>query len=59
MKKFKITQRRSIIGRPERQRRTMIALGLRRMHQSIEVEGTPQIMGMIGKVKHLITVEEL
>ena len=58
MKKIKITQSRSIIGRPERQKRTIAALGLRRMHHTIEVEGTPQVLGMIEKVKHLLTIEE-
>ena len=58
-KKLKITQVRSIIGRPARQKRTMAALGLRRINHSREVVATPQIMGMIDKVKHLITVEEI
>jgi len=59
MKKVKITQTRSIIGRPERQKRTVRALGLTKMHQSVEKEATPQVMGMINKVKHLLSVEEL
>ncbi|MCB0805632.1 MAG: 50S ribosomal protein L30 [Bacteroidales bacterium] len=59
MKKYKITQVRSIIKRPEDQKRTMAALGLRKMNQSKEVEGTPQVMGMINKVKHLLNVEEI
>jgi large subunit ribosomal protein L30 len=59
MKKVKITQTRSIIGRPERQKRTVAALGLHKMHQSIELEATPQVLGMIHKVKHLLSVEEL
>jgi large subunit ribosomal protein L30 len=59
MKKLKITQNRSIIGRPLRQKRTIAALGLRRMHHTIEVEATPQILGMIDKVKHLISIEEV
>ena len=59
MKKLRITQVRSIIGRPARQKRTMAALGLRRINHTREVEATPQIMGMIDKVKHLITVEEI
>ena len=58
-KKLKITQVRSIIGRPARQKRTMAALGLRRINHTREVVATPQIMGMIDKVKHLITVEEI
>lgn len=59
MKKYKITQVRSGIGRPGNQKKTLIALGLRKIHQSREVEGTPQIMGMIEKVKHLLTIEEI
>ena len=58
-KKLKITQVRSIIGHPARQKRTMEALGLRRINHSREVVATPQVMGMIEKVKHLITVEEI
>ena len=59
MKKLRLKQVSSIIGRPARQKRTMAALGLRRINHTREVEGTPQIMGMIDKVKHLITVEEI
>ena len=57
--KLRITQVRSIIGRPADQKRTMEALGLRRINHSREVVSTPSIMGMINKVKHLIKVEEL
>ncbi|MCK4637890.1 MAG: 50S ribosomal protein L30 [Bacteroidales bacterium] len=59
MKKFRIKQVRSGIGRTKDQKRTLQALGLRRMQHSIEVEATPQILGMINKVKHLLLVEEL
>ena len=59
MKKIKVTQVKSIIDRPERQKRTMKALGLRKLNASVEVEATPQILGMVTKVNHLITVEEL
>ncbi len=58
-KKLKITQVRSIIGHPARQKRTMEALGLRRINHSREVVASPQVLGMIEKVKHLITVEEI
>ena len=58
-KKLKITQVRSIIGRPARQKRTMAALGLRRINHTREVVANPQVLGMIEKVKHLITVEEI
>jgi large subunit ribosomal protein L30 len=59
MKKIKITQVKSIIDRPERAKRTMAALGLRKMNASVEVEATPQILGMVSKVNHLIKVEEV
>ncbi len=59
MKKFRIKQVRSGIGRPKDQKRTLQALGIRRMQHSIEVEATPQILGMINKVKHLLLIEEL
>jgi large subunit ribosomal protein L30 len=58
MKKIKITQVKSGIDRSERQKQTLIALGLRKMHASKEVEATPQILGMVNKVQHLIKVEE-
>jgi large subunit ribosomal protein L30 len=59
MAKAKITQVRSLIKRPETQVRTMQALGLRKPNQSVEVELTPSIIGMIKKVNHLISVKEL
>lgn len=59
MAKIKITQVKSGIDRSERQKRTLIALGLRKMHATVEVEGTPQILGMVNKVNHLIKVEEI
>ncbi len=59
MNKIKITQVKSVIDRSERQKKTMVALGLRKMNASVEVEATPQIRGMVTKVFHLVTVEEL
>jgi large subunit ribosomal protein L30 len=59
MSKLKITQVRSGIGKPARQKRTLVALGLRRMHQTVELEASPQIMGMIEKVRHLVKIEEV
>ena len=59
MKKIKVTQVKSVIDRPERQKRTMVALGLKKMNASVEVEATPQILGMVSKVNHLVAVEEL
>ncbi|MFP5040242.1 50S ribosomal protein L30 [Parasediminibacterium sp. JCM 36343] len=55
----KITQVKSGIDRSLRQKKTLVALGLRKMHAVKEVEGTPQILGMIKKVSHLVKVEEL
>ena len=58
MAKIKITQVKSKIGSSKRQKKTLEALGLRKLNNTIEVEGTPQILGMINKVRHLITIEE-
>ncbi|NCA86951.1 MAG: 50S ribosomal protein L30 [Clostridia bacterium] len=59
MSKIKIKQIRSGIGRPIDQKRTLVALGLNKMHRTVEHEINPQIMGMINKVKHLLEIEEL
>lgn len=59
MKKLKITQIRSIIDRPERQKRTIEALGLGRPNYVVIHNDTPQIRGMIRKVSHLVKVEEI
>ncbi|MBC7688042.1 MAG: 50S ribosomal protein L30 [Aquabacterium sp.] len=59
MKKIQITQVKSVIDRPERQKRTMVALGLNKMNATVEVEATPQILGMVRKVNHLIKVVEM
>jgi large subunit ribosomal protein L30 len=59
MAKIKITQVKSAIDRPERQKLTLKALGLNKLNASKEVEATPQILGMVNKVNHLIQVEEI
>ncbi len=59
MKKIKITQVKSGIDRSERQKQTLIALGLRKLNATKEVEATPQIIGMVNKVSHLVKVEEI
>ncbi len=59
MKKLRISQVRSAINRPKRQKQTLEALGLRKLHRTKEVEATPAILGMIEKVKHLLKVEEI
>ena len=58
MPKLTITQTRSQIRRPGDQKRTLKALGLGRIGRTVEHEATPQIRGMVQKVRHLITVEE-
>ncbi len=58
MAKVKIIKVKSAINRTIRQKRTLEALGLRRMNQSVELEATPQIMGMIRKVSHMVTAVE-
>ena len=58
MAKIKVTQIRSRIGSTKRQKKTLDALGLRRMNRTVEVEGSPQVLGMVNKVKHLVKVEE-
>lgn len=58
-KVLRITLTRSPIGYSYRQKRTIRALGLQRMHQTVEQEDTSVIRGMIAKVKHLVTVEEV
>jgi large subunit ribosomal protein L30 len=57
MEKVKVTQIRSVIGRPQRQKLTMVALGLTKMNKTVEHNATPQILGMIDKVQHLVKVE--
>jgi large subunit ribosomal protein L30 len=59
MSKIKVTQVKSGIDRSERQKRTLRALGLRKMNSSVEVEANDQIKGMVAKVLHLVKVEEL
>ena len=59
MQKVKITLIRSTITRPKDQKATVLALGLKKMHHSVEVNGSPQVMGMINKVNHLLKVEEV
>ena len=59
MAKIKITQVKSGIDRPERQKLTLKALGLKKRHASTDVEATPQILGMVRTVEHLVKVEEV
>lgn len=59
MAKIKIKQVKSVINRPRRQKATIAALGLRKMNQEVVHEATPQILGMVAKVDHLVEVEQL
>ncbi len=59
MKRLKIKQIKSGIDRPEIQKRTLRALGITKMHVAVEVDATPQIEGMINKVRHLLSIEEI
>lgn len=56
--KIKVTQIRSGIGFAKKQRETLKGLGLRKMHQTRELEDTPAVRGMINKIPHLVKVEE-
>lgn len=58
MAKIKFKQYKSSSGMSKRQLRTLESLGFRRMNQVIEVEGTPQILGMFNKLKHLLKIEQ-
>jgi large subunit ribosomal protein L30 len=59
MKKIRITLIKSVIDRPETAKRTVVALGLKKLNASVEVEATPQILGMVRRAGHLLKVEEL
>jgi large subunit ribosomal protein L30 len=59
MAKIKITQVRSGIGSDKRQKATLIALGIKKLNHSVVHEVTPQIMGMVAKLHHLVIVEEV
>ena len=58
MAKIKVTFVNSPIGRPERQKRTLISLGLKKLNQTIEHDASPTIIGMVNKVQHLVSVKE-
>ena len=58
MAKIKVTLVNSPIGRPERQKRTLISLGLKKLNQTIEHDASPTIIGMVNKVQHLVSVTE-
>ena len=59
MAQLRITQIKSAIDRSKKQKDTLKALGLRKINQTVEQTASPQILGMVNKVQHLITVEEV
>jgi len=59
MAKIRITQVKSKNGKPERQKRTLEALGIRKLNHSVDHEATPQILGMVEKIRHLVKVENI
>ncbi len=59
MSKLKITQIRSVIKRPKNQKLNIIALGLGKINRFVEVEETPEVLGQIEKVKHLVEITKL
>jgi large subunit ribosomal protein L30 len=59
MAKLKITQVRSAINCPKRQKNTLVALGIRKVNHTVEHEATPQIKGMAAAISHLVKVEEV
>jgi large subunit ribosomal protein L30 len=59
MKKLRVTQIKSGIKQPERQKRTLRALGITKMNRPIDKEGSPQVLGMIKAIAHLLKVEEI
>lgn len=59
MATLRITWKKSGIGHPEDQKRTVRALGLRRLHQTVERPDTRSIRGMVHKIRHLVTVQEV
>ena len=59
MGKIRITQTRSKIGQTVRQKRTLDALGLKRISHTVGLEATPQVLGMVSKISHLLSIEEV
>jgi large subunit ribosomal protein L30 len=58
MAKIKITQTGSPIRRDKTQRATLVGLGLNKLHRTVEIEGTPEVLGQVKKVHHLLKVED-
>jgi large subunit ribosomal protein L30 len=58
MAKIRITQTGSPIRRDKTQRATLVGLGLNKLHRMVEIEGTPEVLGQVKKVQHLVRVED-
>ena len=58
VRKIKVTQVGSPIGRPDVQRKTLVGLGLNKLHRTRVLNATPEVLGMVNKVNHLVKVEE-
>lgn len=58
MAKIKVTKKKSVINRTKNQKLTLLALGLKKIGQTVEHDATPNILGMVNKVKHLVSFEE-
>lgn len=59
LKEIKITQIKSAIGSPKDQKLTMVALGIKKLNHSVVHKATPQILGMVKKVRHLVVTEDV
>ena len=57
--KINVTLKKSMIGKPEKQRRVLRGMGLKKLNQTVQLENTPAIRGMIQKVSHLVEAEEI
>lgn len=59
IKEIKITQIKSAIGSPKKQKLTVQALGIHKMNQTVVKKATPQVLGMVNKVRHLVKIEDV
>lgn len=59
MAKLKVTQVKSTIKKTENQKLNLLALGLKKINQSVEIEDKPELIGMVRKVKHLVKIENI
>jgi large subunit ribosomal protein L30 len=57
--KIKVTLKKSLIGKPEKQRRVLRGLGLKKLNKTVQLEDTPAIRGMVQKVSHMVEAEEI